>query len=195
VSRLTEGDSLWPFVLRRKRLRIIGIDPGSLTAGYGVIEVKRNTLKAIAFGTIRAPKGADFPHRLKAIYEGLIEVIRRTAPDEAAIEEVFVGKSARSAMRSGEGRGVAILAAASEGLPVSEYAATLIKRSVTGYGAAHKSQVQEMVKVILGLSRLPRPEDASDALACAICHAHRCRKDMQKTTGGLERFNGKTGRR
>jgi len=168
-------------------LRIIGIDPGTQSAGYGVLEVKGNTFKVIAFGTIQPPKGVAFPLRLKAIYEGLTEVIKRTAPDEAAVEQIFVGKSPRSAMRSGEGRGVAILAAASKGLPVSEYAATLIKRSVTGFGSAHKSQVQEMVKVLLGLSRPPTPEDASDALACAICHAQRRRraiyKDGRRTRG------------
>ena len=153
--------------------RILGIDPGTLSAGYGVIEVSAGNMRALTFGVIRAGSRRSLAERLKTVFDSLVEVIHQVKPDEVAIEEVFVGKSMRSAIRSGEGRGVAILAAATQGLPVWGYPPTVIKRSVTGVGSAHKSQVMEMVKTILGLKATLTSEDASDALACAICHAHR----------------------
>ena len=154
-------------------MRIIGIDPSTIRAGFGVIDAEGSRLRLVTCGAIRTRPGTALAERLKVIFEGLVDVIRETSPDEAAIEEVFAGKSMQSAIRSGEGRGVAILAATQTGLRVSEYAATLVKKSVVGAGRAHKSQVQEMVKTILGMKEIPRPHDAADALAIAICHSHR----------------------
>jgi len=154
-------------------MRIIGIDPGTIKAGFGVIDAEGGQLKLVACGAVRTKPGTPLPERLKIIFEGLVNVIKETSPDEAAIEEIFAGKNMKSAIRSGEGRGVAILAATQMGLPVSEYAATLVKKSVVGAGGAHKSQVQQMVKIILGMKKIPRPHDAADALAMAICHCHR----------------------
>lgn len=154
-------------------MRIIGIDPGTNIAGFGVIDVEGSQLKLVTYGAVRTKPGTPLPERLGIIFNGLIEVIKETRPDEAAIEEIFAGKSIRSAILTGEGRGVAILAATQMGLPVAEYAATIVKKSVVGAGHAHKSQVQEMVKLLLGLPKIPTPADASDALAIAICHSHR----------------------
>jgi crossover junction endodeoxyribonuclease RuvC len=154
-------------------MRIIGIDPGTNVAGYGVIDVGGSNLKPVAYGAVKTKPGTPLPERLRIIFDGLVTVIKDTKPDEAAVEKIFAGKSIESAIRTGEGRGVAILAATSTGLPVAEYAATLVKKSVVGTGGAHKSQVQEMVKILLGLPEIPRPADAADALAIALCHSHR----------------------
>ena len=154
-------------------MRIIGIDPGTNVAGFGVIDVEGSNVKLVTYGAVRTKAGTPLPQRLRIIFDGLVKVIKETKPDEAAIEKIFAGKSIQSAIRTGEGRGVAILAATGMGLPVAEYAATLVKKSVVGKGSAHKSQVQEMVKILLGLPELPKPTDASDALAIALCHSHR----------------------
>jgi len=142
-------------------------------AGFGVIDVEGSAVKLVTYGAVRTKPGTPLPRRLLTIYDGLVKVIEETKPDEAAIEKIFAGKSIKSAIRTGEGRGAAILAATRTGLPIAEYAATLVKRSVVGKGNAHKSQVQQMVKILLGLPELPRPSDASDALAIALCHSHR----------------------
>ncbi len=154
-------------------MRILGIDTGTKIAGYGIVDTFHGgKLKAIDYGVIRASADDAFPLRLKNIYEGLINIIKKHKPDHIAMEEIFYGKNVRTALRIGEGRGIALLSAASANLPVSEYAATVVKRAVVGSGNAHKSQVQSMVKIILNLSELPKPFDAADALAIAICHSH-----------------------
>lgn len=153
-------------------MRVIGIDPGTRVIGYGVIETSGSTLKALGWGAIDVRK-KTLPERLSELFKSLTAVLKKYKPHCAAVEKAFFAKSADSVIKIGEGRGVAILAAALQNIPVSDYSATMIKKSVTGTGAAHKSQVQNMVKVILGLDSLPQPLDASDALACAICHCHR----------------------
>jgi crossover junction endodeoxyribonuclease RuvC len=153
-------------------VRVLGIDPGTYKVGYGIVETDRGRLRAGAFGILRPPERDPYPKRLLAIYRGLLDVIEREKPDEAALEEVFYGRSIKTALRMGEGRGVAILAAECARLPVAEYAATLVKKSVVGSGGAGKHQVKEMVRIILGLPK-PPGEDAADALAIAICHCHR----------------------
>lgn len=153
--------------------RVLGIDPGTRSVGVGVVDREGNRLKPVAFEVI-APgrmKG-DLPARLKTIHLGLREAIGRHEPDVVALEEAFHGKSAQSALRIGEGRGVAILAAALEGRDVHQYPPATIKMAVTGAGNAHKSQVGRMVRVILNLTD-DVPEDAADALAVAICHLNR----------------------
>lgn len=153
---------------------IMGIDPGTRVVGYGVVELDRNDLKHIAHGAFDVKKAA-YPNRLKDIFEGLTEAIEKYKPDVCVVEEIFFARSAKSAIKTGEGRGVALLSAVAKRVPVVEYAATKIKKSVTGKGGAHKSQVAKMVRLQLNLKTEPSPPDASDALACAICHAHRLR--------------------
>ena len=153
-------------------MKILGVDPGTLTCGYAILESDGHSSRALDYGVVRSRDEA-LPVRLKVIYEGLLVVIDRWEPDVAAVESAFFGKNARSALKIGEGRGVALLAAASRGLPVVEYAPAEVKKSVVGTGRAHKSQVQEMVRLILSLPELPEPEDAADALAIALCHSHR----------------------
>jgi crossover junction endodeoxyribonuclease RuvC len=158
---------------RGAQMRVMGIDPGTLVVGFGVIDAVGSSMKMVAYGSIRTKDGMTFPERLVEIHRGLQVAIREHKPDVAAVERVFVGKGFSSAITVGEGRGIAILTAALEGLPVSEYSAAEVKKAVVGVGGAHKSQVQEMVRVILGLDKLPRPQDAADALAIAICHCQR----------------------
>lgn len=158
-------------------MRVLGIDPGTLITGYGVVEDTGSGLSLIDYGIVKSRGRDRFPERLKKIYEGLNWVFEKHKPDHVAVERVFYGKSVKSAIKIGEGRGVAILCAALAGLPLSEYSPTVIKKSVVGVGSAQKRQVQEMVKVILNLPKLPEPFDSSDALAIAICHCHRRKID------------------
>lgn len=153
-------------------MKILGIDPGTQVAGYGVIEKIGSKTIAIEYGSIKANKNQTFPQRLQAIHGKIMDIISKHQPDQMAIEEVFYSKNIKSAIKIGEGRGIVFLCAASANIPITEYAATVIKKAVVGNGNAQKEQVQEMVKIILNLSELPAPRDASDALAIAICHSH-----------------------
>lgn len=156
-------------------MRVIGVDPGTRVVGYGVVETQRSRIIPVTFGVIRARTGDGYGPRLRSIFEGLRDVIRTHRPDEVAIEEAFYGKSVSAALRMGEGRGVAIVAIALEDRPIFHYSPAEVKKAVVGSGRAHKSQVQEMVRALLGLKEIPRPEDAADALAIAICHCNRAR--------------------
>jgi crossover junction endodeoxyribonuclease RuvC len=156
-------------------MRVLGIDPGTLVCGYGIVDSVGSKMKAVHFGAVRVREGMTFPERLVHIHKGLLDVIREYNPEVAAIERLFVGKSMESAMRTGEGRGIAVLTAALGNLPVYEYTPAEVKKAVVGVGSAHKTQVQEMVRIILGLEKIPRPQDAADALAIAICHCGRLR--------------------
>lgn len=149
---------------------ILGIDPGSRITGYGVIRQQGRHLQYLGSGCIRM-QSKDIPNRLKQIYAGVSELITQFHPDEFCIEQVFMSKNADSALKLGHARGSAIVAAANQDLPVFEYAARLIKQTVTGNGNAEKVQVQKMVMDILKLESKPQI-DASDALAVSICHAH-----------------------
>lgn len=150
-------------------LRVLGIDPGSQVTGYGVVEKARSGLRHIVHGEIRPGKGAPLSSCLQTIYDGLQEVIRQSAPEALAIEEIFYGKNVKSLIKQGHVRGVAILAGKHMGIPVYEYSPLEIKKAIVGYGRAEKAQVQKMAKAILKLPELP-PPDAADALAVAICH-------------------------
>lgn len=161
---------------------ILGIDPGSRYTGYGLIETGANKNRHILHGRINATKG-EMPERLSTIFNALGELIRDYAPDEVAIEETFVNRvNAGSALILGQARGVAICAAAQAKLPVSEYAATQVKLAIAGNGRAEKQQVQHMVKILLNL-RVALAEDAADALAVALTHAHV--RSTKMRTGGL----------
>ncbi len=155
-------------------MRILGIDPGTLVCGYGVVDLDGSDMKVVDFGVVRSPR-RPLHERLHIIHQGLVSVIARHAPDVVAVEGVFHGINPRTALKIGEGRGVALLAAAAAGLEVAEYAPASVKKAVVGTGRAQKSQVQQMVRVILALPDIPQPEDAADALAVAICHCHRQR--------------------
>jgi crossover junction endodeoxyribonuclease RuvC len=152
-------------------MRVLGIDPGSLVTGFGVVEKRRNDVLYIQHGEIKGTGKGSLPPFLVAIYEELMAVIRQTQPDVVAIEDIFCGKNVKSLIKQGQARGVAILAGSHSGLPVFEYSPLEVKKAVVGYGRAEKSQVQTMVKAILQLGETPRA-DAADALAVAICHAH-----------------------
>jgi len=152
---------------------ILGIDPGTKTTGYGVVEKgKRGSdLIGIAYGEIRIKRGEFLSVCLKKIYDQLIEVITKYAPDAIALEDIFYGKNVKSLIKLAQARGVIILAASHSDIPLYEYTPLEVKKAVVGYGRAEKSQVQHMVRVILSLKEVP-PLDASDALAIAICHSN-----------------------
>lgn len=146
-------------------MRILGIDPGSLITGYGIIETEGHKLRHVTHGEIKVNSS------LASIFDGLSEIINRTMPSEMAIEEIFYGKNAKSLIKQGEARAVAILAGEKCHLPVYKYSPLAVKQAIVGYGRAEKGQVQNMVKAMLNLLDTP-PPDAADALAVAICHAH-----------------------
>ena len=154
-------------------MRVLGIDPGTMVTGYGVVDDINGKLSHVTHGTIEGKRKNSFPDKLKLIFDGLNKVIDEYKPDYIALEEVFYGKSVKSAIKIGEARGIAILCTASANIPMAEYAPTVVKRAVVGSGNAQKVQVSEMVKVILALTEAPKKFDASDALAIAICHCHR----------------------
>lgn len=151
--------------------RILGIDPGSVVTGFGVVEFSGSHAAYLDSGTIRTGR-KDLASRLKIIFEDVSEVVNRYRPDALAIEEVFVHQNVATALKLGQARGAAILAAAVQGIAVFEYTPTQIKKSVTGRGHASKEQVQHMVKILLCLAHKP-PSDAADALAVSLCHGHR----------------------
>ena len=153
-----------------QKLTILGIDPGSQITGAGVISVHGSDLKHVYSESLKLSKG-ELPIRLQQIYERLQTIIAQTRPDIVSIEKVFIAKNPQSALVLGHARGAAILAATNNDIPIFEYSATEIKKTVVGRGRADKAQVQHMMRVLLGL-RVAPPEDASDALAAAVCHAH-----------------------
>lgn len=152
-------------------IRIMGIDPGSRTTGYGIIDRVGSNLGFVACGTIRTDSGEEINKRLVKIYDGLLGVIERYTPQVAAVEEVFLSQNPNSALKLGHARGVAVLAAMKSGLPVHDYSPRAVKQAVAGYGQADKQQVQHMIRALLELSSSPS-NDAADALAVAICHAN-----------------------
>ena len=153
-------------------MKIFGIDPGSDRTGYGCIESDGSRHHVVLSGAISSTPGASFPEKLLKIHTGLAALLAECRPDCVAIENVFFANNARSALKLGHARGVAMLAAVEAGLSVAEYTPAEIKRAVVGYGRAEKHQVQQMMKLVLGLDRIPSPHDAADALAVAICHIH-----------------------
>lgn len=153
-------------------MKIFGIDPGSERTGYGCVERSGSRHHLVLCGSLAAPPSASFPERLKHIHAGLVDLLAESRPDCVAVESIFHARNVRSALKLGHARGVALLAASEAGLQVVEYAPAEIKRAVVGYGRAEKSQIQQMVKLLLGLDRAPSPHDVADALAVAICHLH-----------------------
>lgn len=152
---------------------ILGVDPGTLVTGYGVVEAVGGRFTVLEVDVVRNRSDVSMPIRLKAIYSKLCSVIERHHPDEFAIETAFYGKNAQSAMKIGHARGVSILAAVNSEIPTSEYSPREVKRAVVGNGAASKEQVSFMIRSILKLKRVPKTYDATDALAVALCHFHK----------------------
>jgi crossover junction endodeoxyribonuclease RuvC len=148
----------------------LGIDPGTAITGYGFVEGKGDRLALVECGVLTTPAGDPLPRRLQSIYTGISRLIQQRRPDDAAVEELFFSSNARTAMAVGQARGVALLAATMSGLPIYEYSPLQVKQAVTGYGKADKAQIQGMVRVLLGLEVAPKPDDAADAVAIAICH-------------------------
>lgn len=156
-------------------MRILGIDPGTALTGWGVVEGDGQALTMVACGVVTTPAGMPLPQRLQIIYRELTEVIEQWQPEGSAIEELFFGKNAKTALTVGHGRGAALLALANAGLPITEYKPLEVKQAITGHGGADKGQMQQMVRLLLNLTDIPRPDDAADALAVAICHLHSAR--------------------
>lgn len=160
-------------------MRVLGVDPGTRICGYGIIEANGADLKAVDYGVVKASKKESLAQRLQIIHTALKTIIEKHEPDVVAVEGAFYGVNARTAIKIGEARGVALLAATSADLEAAEYPPATVKKAVAGNGRAQKSQVQKMVQIELSLPELPSPQDASDALAIAICHCHRQRfKDL-----------------
>jgi crossover junction endodeoxyribonuclease RuvC len=151
---------------------IFGIDPGSERTGYGCVDTDGRRHRLRACGTISAPAHTAFPERLHAIHAGLVSLLAEHRPDCVAIEDIFHARNVRSALKLGHARGVALLAASAAGIAIVEYSPAEIKRAVVGFGRAEKTQVAQMVKLLLGLDAPPSPHDAADAVAVAICHIH-----------------------
>lgn len=165
-------------------MRVLGIDPGSETLGWGIVEGNGLKYASVEFGTVKPKPRQTFSKRLADIYDGVSAVIDSYEPDVLSIEEAFYAVNVNVALKLGQVRGVVLLLAEQRGLRIAEYAPRLIKQTVVGYGNAEKHQVQEMVRVLLKMKSPPAPHDASDALACAICHFHHAgvRDRIEKST-------------
>ena len=152
---------------------VLGIDPGTATTGYGLVrQMDDGGLEAVDFGAILTPATMHMPDRLASLYQQLQEIILLHRPDSSAVEKLFFQKNVKTALSVGQARGVVLLALAQAAVPIGEYTPNEIKQAVTGYGSAGKQQMQEMVKLLLRLDTRPKPDDAADALAVAICHLH-----------------------
>jgi len=154
---------------------VLGVDPGTAITGYGLVREAGDQLQAVAYGAITTPPDWALPQRLQKIYHELTALIREHRPTQGAVEQLFFSRNVKTALAVGQARGVALLALAEGGLPVHEYTPLQVKQSVVGYGRAEKAQVQELVRLLLGLQVAPQPDDAADALAVAICHLHSAR--------------------
>ena len=152
-------------------MRILGIDPGYGITGFGLIEAERNQFKLLRCGAITTPAGMDFSARLEIIYNDMTELLKVAKPDQLDIEELFLGQNVTTGIGVAQSRGVILLAIRQAGLEVSQYKPMQVKQAVVGYGNATKHQVMDMTKRILGLSQMPKPDDAADAIAIALCHA------------------------
>ena len=153
-------------------MKILGIDPGSVTTGFGIVECSEKSYRFISCGCVHTSSKTPFTQRLGKIYSDLMDVIVELKPDEVAVEDVFYKDNPKTALKMGHARGVILLAAVNSNLPISEYTPREVKMAVVGSGRASKEQVQFMIMNVLGLRELPKPLDASDALAVALCHAH-----------------------
>ena len=152
-------------------MRILGIDPGYGITGFGIVDAQRNNFQLLQYGAITTPAGTDFPLRLQMIYNDMTELLMVAKPDAVAIEELFFGQNVTTGIGVAQSRGVILLAIQQAGIPIYQYKPMQVKQSVVGYGNATKHQVQDMTKRILHLQSTPKPDDAADAIAIALCHA------------------------
>ncbi len=160
---------------------VLGIDPGIATTGYGLVEYSKGRERLVDYGVISTPSSREMSLRLVKINNDLTTIINEYNPEMAAIEQIFYNKNSKTVITVAQGRGVAMMTAANAGLPVSEYTPLQVKQAVVGYGNAEKKQVQLMIQKILSIPKMPKPDDAADALAVAICHIHSYRlKALQK---------------
>lgn len=162
---------------------IIGLDPGIATVGFGIIQENCGSFASLAYGAIRTEAGLPLSERLEIIYQDLSEMLEQFHPDAVAIEELFFNTNITTGISVAHGRGVLLLACRQKGIPIFEYTPLQVKQSVVGYGRAEKKQVMEMVKRLLHLEKIPRPDDAADALAIALCHGRAATSLLQKTWG------------
>jgi len=153
-------------------LLILGVDRGIAILGYGLVKYETNRFTVIDYGAITTNAGINMSERLTIIYDRLVDIIKRYNPDAFAVEELFFNKNIKTALTVGHARGVAVLAGSKSGVQVYEYTPLQVKQAVVGYGRADKNQMQQMVKVILNLGEIPKPDDVADALAVAICHGN-----------------------
>jgi crossover junction endodeoxyribonuclease RuvC len=166
---------------------VLGVDPGTAITGYGIVRSDGEVLEPVTYGVITTAAGEPFSRRLQHLYRELLALIDRYHPSEGSVEELFFARNARTALSVGHARGVILLALAEAGLAIYEYTPLQVKQAITGYGRATKDQVQQMVRLLLCLGEIPQPDDAADALAIAICHAHsssvavRLAQDAQET--------------
>ncbi|MEN1759221.1 crossover junction endodeoxyribonuclease RuvC [Anoxynatronum sibiricum] len=151
---------------------IMGIDPGLAITGFGLVHFEQNHFQVIQYGVIRTESKQSLPDRLLQIHQGIQTLIKQYKPEAVAVEELFFNTNAKSALLVGQARGVVVVTAAAASLPVYEYTPLQVKQGIAGYGRAEKKQVQHMTKTLLNLKEIPRPDDAADALAIAVCHAH-----------------------
>jgi crossover junction endodeoxyribonuclease RuvC len=160
-------------------MRILGLDPGTATVGYGIVEESEGRVSVVVYGVIRTePKDGDSARRLQIIYEQLNELLNQFKPDAAAVEELYFGRNITTAISVGQARGVLLLALANAEIPIAEYSPPKIKEAVSGYGNASKQQVQYMVQNLLDLEEIPKPDDAADGLAVALTHFQHRRYEM-----------------
>ena len=152
-------------------MRILGIDPGYGITGFGLVDAQRGQFQLLRCGAITTPPNTDFSWRLEVIYNDMVELLKVTQPDVVAIEELFFGQNVTTGIGVAQSRGVILLAIRQAGIPIYSYKPAQVKQSVVGYGNATKHQVQDMTKRLLGLSAMPKPDDAADAIAIALCHA------------------------
>jgi crossover junction endodeoxyribonuclease RuvC len=153
-------------------MKILGIDPGTVVMGYGVVEYESDEVTLVDYGAIKVPERLNIGEKLIYLYKELLKVIQKHKPDAVAVEQPFVAKNIRTALAIGRAQAIALLAAAGEGIPTFEYTPAQIKQRVANYGASSKEQIQEMVRLQLEMEEVPQPNDAADALAVAICHVH-----------------------
>lgn len=151
--------------------RILGIDPGFATIGFGLVAAERGSVQMLRYGAITTPAGMEFPKRLRLIYQDTTELLRMLTPDAVAMEELFFNTNITTGIQVAHGRGILLLACEEYGVPIFEYTPSQVKQAVVGYGKAEKRQVMDMTRRLLHLQEIPRPDDAADGLALALCHA------------------------
>jgi crossover junction endodeoxyribonuclease RuvC len=175
-------------------MRILGIDPGTITMGYGVIEVNGEEVTMVDCAALDAPQSSNIGERLNSLHQRLLEIISRYKPDVVAVEQPFMAKNVKATLAIGMAQGIALLAAASKGIPIYEYTPAQVKQRVANYGGSSKGQVQEMVKIQLRLPHVPEPSDAADALAVALCHLQETHLDslLAKLKGNDSWSSGQT---